>query len=128
MYWPGQIQTREQLLNNFHVFYNDKSSLSFTQAVSEAEHRASLKIYVVVNQSGISASSVKELTGVDSDTTISKIPSNSYFWVYLRRTKSRSVLVAPLSAAVSSSVAPTASVTSTTATKNDGPPVPPKVN
>jgi hypothetical protein len=122
MYWPGDVQTRDQLLSNFHIFYNDASSLTMAQAIAEAQHRASLKIYVVVNQTGIAESSVKELTGVDSDTTISKIPAKSYFWVYLRRTKSRSVLVAPLTA---SNTSPVPSPSTTASSTGDTPPTPP---
>jgi len=90
LYWAGNALTKDQLLSKIKITYADKSQLSGTQAVAADKHTASLKIYVVVNQNNINfAKSVKELTGTDSATTISKLPKNSYYWIYLRRTSQR---------------------------------------
>jgi hypothetical protein len=76
-------------------------------------------IYVVTNPMGITGSVMKQLTGTDGDTTISKVPQNSYFWIYLRRTKNRvtdisvqaaAVATPPVTATVSASPTVTSTV------------------
>lgn len=90
LYWNGNALTKDDLLSKVKITYSDKSVLSGTQAVAKDKHTASLKIYVVVNQNDINLTkSVKELTGTDSATTVSKLPKNSYYWIYLRRTGQR---------------------------------------
>lgn len=127
MYWDGAALTKDQLFSKIKITYSDKSQLSGTQAVASDKHTASLKVYVVTNQNTTGlAKSVKELTGTDSATTVSKLPKNSYYWIYLRRTKSRAeslvygtITPTPTATATSSDIVPPVptvpSVTSTTA-------------
>ena len=90
MYWPGASLAKDDLLSRYELNYNDTDGgIQVKDATSESFHSASVKVYVVTNQNGLNNSSVKELTGTDSATTISKIPAQSYFWIYLRRTKVR---------------------------------------
>jgi len=89
MYWAGDAATKDQLLSSINLTYSDGSTLSAAKAVDSDQHKASLKIYVVVNEHDLSSASIKELTDSNSETTISKIPKNSFFWFYLRRTKYR---------------------------------------
>lgn len=125
VYWNGAALTKDQLFSKIKITYADKSVLSGTQAVAADKHTASLKVYVVVDQSSMaSAKSIKELTGTDSATTLSKMPKNSYYWIYLRRTGQRanSFDYGTVSATATTSATVTASITSTTA--SDLPPVP----
>ncbi len=94
--WTGSAATKAELMKLASVYYssqqagaNSVSSSSFENLAKEESHQISNKIYVVLDSSSISSSTVKELSDTDSSTTISKIPQNSYFWVYLRRTKDR---------------------------------------
>jgi hypothetical protein len=90
VYWNGNALTKDQLFSKIKITYSDKSVLSGTQAIAADKHTASLKVYVVVNQNSMTSSeSIKELTGTDSATTLSKMPKNSYYWIYLRRTGQR---------------------------------------
>ena len=113
MYYPGVAATKDELLSKFAISYSDSSALNLLDSIKEAFHTSSMKIYVVVNSGDVSASSIKELTDTDSSTTISKIPQNSYFWVYLRRTKVRAVQISgPTTGGVTSSPLPNASAIS----------------
>lgn len=89
--WGDQNSvTREELLAQIKITYSNDTVMTAAEAMSESNHRASVKIYVVTDEHDIEFDkSVKELTGVDSDTTISKLPKNGYYWVYFRRTKDR---------------------------------------
>lgn len=123
VYWNGAALTKDQLFSMIQITYSDKSVLTGTQATAADKHTASLKVYVVVNQNNINlAKSVKELTGTDSATTLSKMPKNSYYWIYLRRTGQRADSLGY------GTITPTASVTATVAatstTDSDLPPVP----
>lgn len=91
--WSGPSVSRATVLNNMQIWYNDKTSVKFADAISENLHLASTKIYVIMDPSNITSSAVKELTDTDSSTTVSKIPSNTYFWAYLRRSKQRAIQI-----------------------------------
>lgn len=88
-FWAGETMTQDQLLSSITLTYSDGSTLSAANAATGDQHKASLKVFVVVNEHDLSSTSIKELADSDSTTTISKIPKNSYFWFYLRRTKYR---------------------------------------
>jgi hypothetical protein len=91
LHWAGAAATKEELLKNSAILYSDSTIRTMQDATLEANHEVSMKIYVIMDSASINSSVIKELTTADSDTTISKIPQNSYFWVYLRRTKARAV-------------------------------------
>lgn len=123
VYWNGAALTKDQLFSKIKITYADKSVLSGTQAIAADKHTASLKVYVVVDQNSMTSSkSIKELTGTDSATTLSKMPKNSYYWIYLRRTSQRANGLEYGSITPTASTTVTASITSTTA--SDLPPVP----
>jgi len=119
MYWSDAAATKDDLLKKVTLNYNDQTKENLMTATGQNSHKASIKIYVVTHQSNISSASVKELTGQDSSTTISKIPANSFYWVYLRRTKSRVIDV------THARIPSTTSPTSTSTSKDSAPPVPP---
>ena len=90
LYWPGDATTKADLLKNITLKYADGKTLTAAQAITSAQHKASVKLYVVTDEHSIDiTNSIKELTSTDSSTEISKIPKNSYFWLYLRRTQYR---------------------------------------
>ncbi len=93
MYFPATAAaSKDGLFGNIKLAYSDGSSVSALQATSSTLHRASIRVYVVIDETNITlGSAVKELTGEDSTTTVSKIPAQTYFWLYLRRTKNRVV-------------------------------------
>ncbi len=91
LYWPNAVADRNLFLSSVKLTYANDTTETLAQAISQEKHMASMKIYIVNNEKSSEESSVKELTGQDSTTTISKIPQNSYFWIYLRRTKDRVV-------------------------------------
>lgn len=90
-YWGGSEDlTRDELLSKIKIYYSNDTTLTGAEAIAEAAHRASIKVYVVTDQNEMDLDkSVKELTGQDSATTVSKLPKNGYYWFYLRRTKDR---------------------------------------
>jgi len=89
IYWPGVAVSYSELAGSVKLTYSDGTGMTLAEAVSSENHRASVKIYVAINENSLESSAVKELTTEDSTTTISKIPQKSYFWVYLRRSKNR---------------------------------------
>jgi len=90
LYWSSQEATRQQILSRITLVYSDGTKLTLAQAVSDEVHSASAKIYVLPFDSNKSEyTEQKELTESDSDTTVSKVSKNSYFWIYLRRTNKR---------------------------------------
>ena len=92
VYWGGPSATKEEVLSKLTIKYSDGTTISAKEAITSAQHKTSLRIYVVVNERVIDLSSaVKELTGQNSDKTISRVPAKSYLWIYLRRTKNRVV-------------------------------------
>lgn len=91
LYWPNAVSDRGQFMSTVELVYADGTKQSLEEATAQDKHLASIKIYVVNNEKSADSTSIKELTGQDSDTTISKVPKNSYFWIYLRRTKDRVV-------------------------------------
>jgi len=91
LYWPNAITDKNQFMSSVKLTYSDGTSETLAQATSQDKHMASIRIYIVNNEKSAEEGSIKELTGEDSTTTISKIPQNSYFWIYLRRTKDRVV-------------------------------------
>jgi len=92
LYYPDTAATRDSLFENVKLTYSDGSTISALEATSSALHQASIRVFVVTDETNINlGSAVKELTGPDSTSTISKIPAESYFWLYLRRTKNRVV-------------------------------------
>ena len=94
LYWPGEASTKDELLSKINLTYADGAKMTAVAATSSDNHKASVKMFVVVNENTIALDkSVKELTGADSETSISKIPAESYFWFYLRRTKERVVSI-----------------------------------
>lgn len=120
LYWPGNAASKETLLKNYNVTYaasnTASETASFSSVMGADVHKMSVKVYVVVSQTGIATGSVKELTGTDSDTTISKIPAKSYFWVYLRRTKNRAMNLLYAPAATTSATATSSTTATTTVT------------
>lgn len=91
LYWPNALSEKNQFMSSVKLVYSDGSTESLASAMSQDKHMASIRIYVVNNEKSAEEGSIKELTGQDTTTTISKIPQNSYFWIYLRRTKDRVV-------------------------------------
>ncbi|MCX6809854.1 MAG: hypothetical protein NTZ65_03875 [Candidatus Berkelbacteria bacterium] len=90
LYWPGEATTKDELLKNITLKYADGTILTAAQAVASDQHKASIEIYVVTDEHSIDVTaSSKLLTSTDSSAEISKIPKNSYFWLYLRRTQYR---------------------------------------
>jgi len=116
--WTGSEElTRDELLSKITISYSNNTILTGAQAVADENHRASVKIYVVTNQNEIDFDkSVKELTGEDSDTTVSKVPANSYYWFYLRRTKDRANLLGYETPTVSATATTTAEETTSSDT------------
>jgi hypothetical protein len=119
LYWPNQIADSATFLNAVTLIYADGSKETLAQATATDTHMTSTVIYVVTNPMGITGSVMKQLTGTDGDTTISKVPQNSYFWIYLRRTKNRvtdisvqaaAVATPPVTATVSASPTVTSTV------------------
>jgi len=124
LYWPYDAASKNQLLTQTKINYSGSSTaIGLDSASSQQEHKVSIKVYVVVNQGNLTSSSVKELTGTDSSTTISKIPANSFYWVYLRRTKNRAIDLGVTAASTTSST-PTPTVIPSTTSTWDGPPMP----
>jgi len=92
MYFPAAAATKDSLFEDIKLTYSDSSTVSAQDATSSTLHKASIRVFVIVDEANITlGSAVKELTGEDSTTTLSKIPAQSYFWLYLRRTKDRVV-------------------------------------
>jgi len=91
LFWPGEVISKDELLSTLTLTYDEEGTMSAVEAVSEKNHRLSPKIFVVVNERSTGSGTVKELGASDDDTTISKIPAKSYFWIYLHRTKNRVV-------------------------------------
>lgn len=125
MYSPGAAQDKDSLLKQVGLQYNDGTIEDLLTASGESDHKVSIKVYVISNQGNVSDSSIKELAGIDSTTTISKIPAKSYFWLYLRRTKSRVVDMTVGGTASNMPVISATAVPSVTAySGTSGPPVP----
>lgn len=91
LYWPNSVADKNQFLSAVKMTYADDSTQTLAEAISDQKHMASIKIYIINNEKSTEESSLKQLTGEDTTTTISKVPQNSYFWIYLRRTKDRVV-------------------------------------
>ena len=89
MHWSQVAATKNELMGQIAISYSDNSRISLINAVKENTHKASIKVYVIMDPTNISSSSIRELTGTDSANSLSKIPQDSYFWIYLRRTASR---------------------------------------
>lgn len=89
MFWPRGEADYNTLAENILITYEDGKTLTWKEANSEANHSVSNQIYVVTTSNSTTLSAaVKKLSTKDSDTEISKIPANSYFWSYARKTKS----------------------------------------
>lgn len=121
MHWGGSASDKNELLSSLSITYSDNSSLKVLDAIKADIHKASIKVYVIMDTTDIDSSSVKELTGKDSATTLSKIPQDSYFWVYLRRTQLRAVGLG------AHQVTPNVSVPSATATGTPSTPLIPPI-
>lgn len=92
MYWPNTAASADEVFSKIKIKYQDGTEISAAEAITSKYHRASIKVYGIVNENVIDPSSaIKELTGTDSDTTISSVPPRGYFWLYLRRTRDRVV-------------------------------------
>lgn len=92
MYWPNETASKDKVLSSLNLQYQDGTALTAAEAITSQYHRVSLKVYGIVNENVVDeTSALKELTGTSSDTTLSSIPAKSYFWLYVRRTKSRIV-------------------------------------
>jgi len=91
IYWSGVITDKNGLLSAVKLTYSDGTTMTAAQAAQSDQHRVSMKVYVVVDEDSTGAGTIKELSSVDSDSTISKIPAKSYFWLYLHRTQNRVV-------------------------------------
>lgn len=102
MHWNQTAATKNELMGKLSISYSDKSSLSLVDAIKADIHKASIKVYVIMDPANISASSIKELTGKDSANSLSKIPKDSYFWIYLRRTALRATSISQSSSSTSS--------------------------
>ena len=90
LYWPNSAAAKNDLLGQITLIYSDGTKMTAAQAMSSDNHRASVKVFVVIDENSIDLSrAVKELSDVNSDSTVDKIPAQSYFWIYLRRTKDR---------------------------------------
>jgi len=102
MHWNQVAATKNELMGKLSISYSDKSSISLADAIKADIHKASIKVYVIMDPANISSSSIKELTGTDSANSLSKIPQDSYFWIYLRRTASRATSISQSSGSISS--------------------------
>lgn len=90
LYWPNDATTKEDLQQKTTISYSNNSSYSLKELSSVESHAASEAIYVVVNEGSVDGSAVvKKLGDTDDETTISKIPAHSFYWIYLRRTRVR---------------------------------------
>jgi len=114
MYWPGTAATLSDMLLEITLKYSDGTEMSALQATNEENHRASIDVNVIVNTGASDVkTAVKTLASSDSDTTISKIPANSFFWLYLRRTKDRVVKMNITGQDVTTTATVTATATAT---------------
>lgn len=92
MYWPNETATKDTVLSAINLKYQDGTVLTAAEAITSKCHRASLKVYEIVNENVVDkTSALKELTDTSSDTTIATIPARGYFWLYIRKTNSRIV-------------------------------------
>jgi len=91
LFWPGEAISKDELLSALTLTYDKEGAMSAVEATSQKSHRLSPKIFVVINERSAESGLTKELGDSDDDTTISKIPTKSYFWIYLHRTKNRVV-------------------------------------
>lgn len=91
VYWPGDAALlKGELLGKVGFTYADGKTISALDAISEAYHQASLRIFVVMDEHTIDyTGAIKELTDETSALTVNKIPAKSYFWVYVRTTAAK---------------------------------------
>ncbi len=88
IYWGGDAISEQELLDRITLTYSDGKKLTAKQAVSDKEHKVSLKIYGVVDEHTIDISkAIKELGS--NQNQITTIPKEGYFWLYFRRTAKR---------------------------------------
>lgn len=89
MYWGGDAITQDNLLGKITVTYSDGKKLTAKQAISSTEHKVSLKLYGIFDETTIDpVKAIKDLKE-ENLTTITTLPKESYFWLYLRRTAKR---------------------------------------
>jgi len=91
LFWPGEVASREEFLNALNLTYDKKGIVNGIEAVNPKNHLLSPRIFVVVNERSAASGMTKELGNSDDDATISKIPTKSYFWIYLHRSDNRAV-------------------------------------
>jgi len=89
-YWGGDAVSESELLERLTITYSDGKKLTAKQAMTDAEHRVSLKIFGVVDETTIDKTkAIRELGSENTATQIITIPKEGYFWMYLRRTPKR---------------------------------------
>lgn len=95
VYWSGEAAlSKTELLGKIYFTYADGKKISALEAVSEAYHQVSPKIFVIMNEHTIDyAKAMKELTNETSTLTVNQIPARSYFWVYTRNTAAKLIKI-----------------------------------
>lgn len=89
MYWGGETISQDALLDKISIKYSDGKKLTAKQAVSAQEHRVSLKLYGVFDETTIDPAKAMRDLGEQNVTEVTTLPKGSYFWMYLRRTAKR---------------------------------------
>lgn len=90
LHWGGDAISKQDLFKKISLEYSNGEKLTIAEAISMEEHKASIKVYSIVNENSIELS-MKELGNENSATMINMIPKNSFFWIYLRRTSQKAV-------------------------------------
>ena len=89
MYWGGDAISQDDLLDKITIKYSDGKKLTAKQAISAKEHRVSLKLYGIFDETTIDPiKAIKDLKAQNM-TEVTTLPKGSYFWLYLRRTSKR---------------------------------------
>jgi len=83
--WPGDAASKNDLYSKISFKYSDGTIISAQDAQSSKYHRISMKVFAILNEHSIGSEAVKEVTGVDSQTTVSKVPADSFIWIFTRR-------------------------------------------
>jgi len=94
MYWAGDAITQDNLLDKITLEYSDGKKLTAKQAISSTEHKASLKLYGVFDETTIDPVQALRDLKEENLTVVTTLPKESYFWLYLRRTTKRVTSIA----------------------------------
>lgn len=89
MYWGGDAIAQDDLLDKISIKYSDGKKLTAKQAVLSTEHRVSLKLYGIFDETTIDPTKAIKDLKEQNVTELTTLPKGSYFWLYLRRTAKR---------------------------------------